>query len=75
MASRQPNPDPHFGGRGSGLNTWARRARGAGWTVVRQRNGHFRWMDPNGRLVLRTPGSPSQSSLHFAIVKLRKAGL
>ena len=65
----------NFGGRGSELNPLVRRARRAGWTVTRQASGHWRWIDPEGRLILISGGTPNHIGINFAVRKLRKAGL
>jgi hypothetical protein len=64
-----------FGGRGGELNPLLRRARRAGWTVTRQSSGHWRWFDPEGRLILTTGGTPNGRGVHFAMARLKKAGL
>jgi hypothetical protein len=64
-----------FGGRGADLNGYLRRALRSGWTVTRQGNSHWRWFNPEGRLILTCGNTPSRVGVHRAVETLRKAGL
>jgi hypothetical protein len=52
-----------------------RRARKAGWTVVRTNNSHLRWYDPDGRLITTSGGTPGGSGVRVVLVQLKRAGL
>lgn len=51
-------------------------ARKQGWTVRPRGNGHFEWLNPDGKLVTITPGSASgERTAKNYIAYLKRGGL
>ena len=56
------------------IRALAKLAEAQGWTVTRTRNGHLKWVSPQGSVVI-SPSTPSDwRSMKNHLAHLRRAG-